>query len=100
MARRTDGRERKLHPLGEFRENQQTSFVLDVGCIGKLVELRPSRASGSTYYAKMAIKQSNTLRVEACAVGRFFCSGNDWSRVVTKPEALITSRQTTAQPPS
>src|SRR5882724_1585235 len=59
-----------------------------------------SRASGSTYYAKMAIKQSNTLRVEACAVGRFFCSGNDWSRIVTKPQALITSRQTPAQPPS
>jgi len=59
-----------------------------------------SRASGSTYYAKMAIKQSNTLRVEACAVGRFFCSGNDWSRIVTKPQALITSRQTAAQPPS
>jgi len=59
-----------------------------------------SRASGSTYYAKMAIKQSNTLRVEACAVGRFFCSGNDWSRIVTKPQALITSRQLAAQPPS
>ena len=59
-----------------------------------------SHASGSTYYAKMAIKQSNTLRVEACAVGRFFCSGNDWSRIVTKPQALITSRQTAAQPPS
>jgi uncharacterized protein (DUF2147 family) len=59
-----------------------------------------SRASGSTYYAKMAIKQSNTLRVEACAVGRFFCSGNDWSRIVTKPQALITSRQIAAQPPS
>jgi uncharacterized protein (DUF2147 family) len=59
-----------------------------------------SHASGSTYYAKMAIKQSNTLRVEACAVGRFFCSGNDWSRIVTKPQALITSRQIAAQPPS
>jgi uncharacterized protein (DUF2147 family) len=59
-----------------------------------------SRASGGTYYATMALKQSNTLRVEACAVGRFFCSGNDWSRIATTPQALITSRQATAQPPS
>jgi uncharacterized protein (DUF2147 family) len=59
-----------------------------------------SRASGSNYYAKMSMKQSATLRVEACAVGRFFCSGNDWSRIVTKPQALITSRQMAAQPPS
>jgi uncharacterized protein (DUF2147 family) len=59
-----------------------------------------SRVSGNTYYAKMAIKQSNTLRVEACTVGRFFCSGNDWSRIVTKPQALITERQAAAQPPS
>jgi uncharacterized protein (DUF2147 family) len=59
-----------------------------------------SRANGNTYHAKMAIKQSNTLRVEACAVGRFFCSGNDWSRIVTKPQALITSRGIAAQPPS
>ena len=59
-----------------------------------------SRASGSTYYSTMALKQSNTLRVEACAVGRFFCSGNDWSRIATNPQALITSRQATAQPPS
>jgi uncharacterized protein (DUF2147 family) len=59
-----------------------------------------SRASGSTHYATMALKQSNTLRVEACAVGRFFCSGNDWSRIATTPQALITSRQASAQPPS
>jgi uncharacterized protein (DUF2147 family) len=59
-----------------------------------------SRASGNTYYAKMAIRQSNTLRVEACAVGRFFCSGNDWSRIVTTPQALITSRGIAAQPRS
>jgi uncharacterized protein (DUF2147 family) len=59
-----------------------------------------SRASGSTYYAKMSMKQPATLLVEACAVGRFFCSGNDWSRIVTEPQALITSRQIAARPPS
>jgi uncharacterized protein (DUF2147 family) len=59
-----------------------------------------SRASGNTYYAKMAMKQPNALRVEACAIGRFFCSGNDWSRIVTKPQALIIPRRIAALPPS
>src|SRR5882724_914777 len=59
-----------------------------------------SRASGNTYYAKLSMKQSTTLRVDACVVGRFFCSGNDWSRIVTTPQALITSRGIAAQPPS
>jgi uncharacterized protein (DUF2147 family) len=59
-----------------------------------------SRGSGNTYHAKMSMKQSTTLRVESCAVGRFFCSGNDWSRIVTTPQALITSRGIAAQPRS
>jgi uncharacterized protein (DUF2147 family) len=57
-----------------------------------------SRVSGNTHYAKMAIKHSNTLRVEACTLGRFFCSSNDWSRIATKPQALI-SEQAAAHPP-
>ena len=40
-----------------------------------------SQASGDTYYGTMAMKGSNTLRVEACALGRFYCSGNNWSRI-------------------
>jgi len=59
-----------------------------------------SRASGNTYYATMTLKGTNTLRVEACALGRFFCSGNDWTRIATPPEKLITSRQVTTQPRS
>jgi len=50
-----------------------------------------SRASGNTYYARMTFKQPDTLRVEACAIGRFFCSGNDWTRVPRSDE-VVTSR--------
>jgi len=27
------------------------------------------------------------LRVEACALGRFYCSGNNWSRIIGEPKA-------------
>jgi uncharacterized protein (DUF2147 family) len=59
-----------------------------------------SRASGNSYYAKMTLKAPNRLRVEACAVLRFFCSGNDWTRVVTTPEEMIISRQGANEPNS
>jgi hypothetical protein len=59
-----------------------------------------SRASGNTYYAKMTFKQPDTLRVEACAIGRFFCSGNDWTRLVKSPDELISSRDLPAAPKS
>jgi uncharacterized protein (DUF2147 family) len=58
-----------------------------------------SRASGNTYYAKMTFKQPDTLRVEACAIGRFFCSGNDWTRVPRSDE-VVTSRNLPAPPKS
>jgi Uncharacterized protein conserved in bacteria (DUF2147) len=53
-----------------------------------------SRDSGSTYYATIAMKGPDSLRVEACALGRFFCSGNVWSRIGAKPAKLVTSRRT------
>jgi uncharacterized protein (DUF2147 family) len=53
-----------------------------------------SRDSGSTYYATMAMKGPGSLRVEACALGRFFCSGNVWSRIGAKPEKLVNSHRT------
>jgi hypothetical protein len=53
-----------------------------------------SRDSGSTYYATVAMQGPDSLRVEACALGRFFCSGNVWSRIGAKPEKLVTSRRT------
>ena len=58
-----------------------------------------SRASRDTYYGTIDLKSSNTLRVEACAFGRFYCSGNNWRRI-TDPESLISSRQTFAEPRS
>jgi uncharacterized protein (DUF2147 family) len=40
-----------------------------------------SRSSGNTYYATMTLKSWGKLYVEACAFGRFWCSGNDWTRI-------------------
>ena len=40
-----------------------------------------SRSSGNNYFGTMTLKEVNTLRVEACAVGKFFCSGNNWTRL-------------------
>ena len=59
-----------------------------------------SHGSGDTYYGTMDVKGPNTLRVEACALGRFYCSGNNWSRINAKAESLVTSRQTTPEPRS
>ena len=59
-----------------------------------------SRDSGNTYYATMTMKGRDSLRVEACALGKFFCSGNVWSRIGAPPEKLITSRQISALPRS
>ena len=57
-----------------------------------------SRASGNTYYATMSVKRPNTLRVEACVVGRYFCSGNNWTRTTTKSDEAITTREASAEP--
>jgi hypothetical protein len=57
-----------------------------------------SRDSGETYYGTIAMQGPNSLRVEACALGKFFCSANVWSRIGVKPEKVITSRQDTPEP--
>jgi hypothetical protein len=57
------------------------------------------RDSGETYYATMAMKGPNSLRVEACALGHFFCSGNVWSRIATTPDRMISARQPPVAPP-
>jgi uncharacterized protein (DUF2147 family) len=59
-----------------------------------------SRHSGDTYYGTMAMQGSNALRVEACALGRFYCTGNLWTRIATTPERLISSRQMAPEPRS
>ena len=53
-----------------------------------------SQDSGETYYGMMSMKGINTLRVEACALGRFYCSGNNWSRITRRADSLVTSWQT------
>ena len=45
-----------------------------------------SQNCGETYYGTMTIKGINTLRVEACALGRFYCSGNNWSRITRRAD--------------
>jgi uncharacterized protein (DUF2147 family) len=57
-----------------------------------------SRTSGNSYYGTITLKQAGTLRVEACALGRFLCSGNDWTRA-PKPDGVTASR-TAADPRS
>ena len=59
-----------------------------------------SHDSGDTYYGTMDLKGANRLRVEACALGRFYCSGNNWSRITGRAERLMSSRQTLAEPRS
>ena len=59
-----------------------------------------SRDSENTYYATIAMKRPYLLRVEACALGRFFCSGKVWSRIGAQPEKLVISRQTSPEPRS
>ena len=56
-----------------------------------------SQDSGETYYGTMSMKGINTLRVEACALGRFYCSGNNWSRITRRADSLVTSRQVSSE---
>jgi uncharacterized protein (DUF2147 family) len=56
-----------------------------------------SRASGNTYYGTMTLKPSGRLHVEACALGRFVCSGNDWRRVDEPGRMVTTSRSWSAR---
>ena len=57
-----------------------------------------SRDSGNIYYSKISMKGPNALNVEACALGRFFCSGTIWRRIDIKPARLVTDRSL-SQPP-
>jgi len=59
-----------------------------------------SRTSGNSYYGIMTLKQADTLRVEACALGRFLCSANNWRRVQPKPDEVVTTDRATADPRS
>lgn len=59
-----------------------------------------SKDSGDTYYGSINMNGPNTLRVEACAFGRFYCNGNHWTRVPPRTDRVITSRQMDGQPRS
>ena len=37
--------------------------------------------SGSTYDSTIAMKGTDTLRVQGCAFGGMFCGGQNWSRL-------------------
>ena len=56
-----------------------------------------SQDSGETYYGTISMKGINTLRVEACALGRFYCSGNNWNRITRRADGLVTSWQTLSE---
>lgn len=57
-----------------------------------------SRDSGETYYGTIVMKGPNALRVEACVLGRFFCSGNVWTRISAQQEKLMTAGQISPEP--
>ncbi|MCK1638382.1 DUF2147 domain-containing protein [Bradyrhizobium sp. 157] len=48
-----------------------------------------SQDSGATYYGTISMKGVDTLRVEACALLRFYCSGNNWSRITRRADSLV-----------
>lgn len=124
VAQRNDG-EQAHTPLGEWESNGAKGTVRIERCgpglcgyalteasnrgESVLVNMKPkshevwtgsiySRSSGNTYYATMTLKSSGRLHVEACALWRFWCSGNDWTRVEAPREQLITtSRQLSAR---
>ncbi|WFU27273.1 DUF2147 domain-containing protein [Bradyrhizobium sp. CB1717] len=119
IAKRSDGEATYL-PLGEWESLGAKSTVRIERCgpalcgfaltetssrgESVLVNMKPkthnvwtgsiySRSSGNTYYARMTLKSSGRLYVEACAIGRFWCSGNDWARVEEQQEKVVTSSQ-------
>ncbi len=57
-----------------------------------LLEMKPNRdrweghvynaENGKTYTANIKLTAPNTLRIEGCILGGFFCGGQDWTRVV------------------
>ena len=55
-----------------------------------------SRESGDTFNGTIAMRGANALKVEACALGRSFCSASVWSRIAAAPE--VTSSQTLSPP--
>lgn len=58
-----------------------------------------SRSSGNSYYGTITMKEPNTLRVEACALGKFLCSGNNWTRL-DQDRSVGPHKRATLRPPA
>ncbi|MCC8982052.1 DUF2147 domain-containing protein [Bradyrhizobium acaciae] len=55
-----------------------------------------SQDGGNVHYGTIELKGADRLRVEACVLGRFYCTGADWVRVSRSRQRVITER---ARPP-
>ncbi|MBR0899775.1 DUF2147 domain-containing protein [Bradyrhizobium tropiciagri] len=51
-----------------------------------------SEDSGRIRYGTIELKGADSMRVEACAIGRFYCSGVDWVRI-SHSRARVTQGQ-------
>ena len=59
-----------------------------------------SHDSGNLYYGMIELKSVAKLRVEACVLGRFYCTGTNWTRASRAPQHMITQRQLQSEPRS
>ncbi|WP_156179726.1 DUF2147 domain-containing protein [Bradyrhizobium sp. LTSPM299] len=61
-----------------------------------------SHDSGNTYYGTIELTDPDRMRVAACALGRFYCTTADWTRVSRTPQQqrVITQRQSQPEPRS
>ncbi|MGF6306900.1 uncharacterized protein (DUF2147 family) [Bradyrhizobium sp. i1.8.4] len=56
--------------------------------------------SGNVHYGTIELKGADRMRVEACALGRFYCSAADWVGVSHSRARAITQGQTQGKPRS
>ncbi|KJC52860.1 hypothetical protein UP09_00425 [Bradyrhizobium sp. LTSP885] len=61
-----------------------------------------SHDSGNTYYGTIELTDPDRMLVAACALGRFYCTTADWTRVSRTPrqQRVITQRQSQPEPRS
>lgn len=56
--------------------------------------------SGHVRSGTIELKSADRMRVEACAFGRFYCTGADWVRVSRSRQRVITQGQLRGEPHS
>ncbi|GKQ54829.1 DUF2147 domain-containing protein [Bradyrhizobium sp. Ce-3] len=59
-----------------------------------------SQDSGKVRYGAIELRGANQMRVEACALGRFYCRGADWIRVSRSRPRAITQGPPQTRPRS